>query len=214
MGSRFGDDDHDTGDGGGSDSEPLTASGLNDYLVQPLVAKLDEVVAGPLEQIIDRESQQAQALATLAGELTSTPREEIAPRPREFPWNVEIEVPASTTINDPIVTEFEPDYDATITGIEIDYPDGVQQSVAIQIRSGGGERWVPRGGTVNIVGPDPADPNDPEDSEYTSQGLSIEPNIDVSKDSPIVVQCYSTDPDENHFIGIDFMLQERTVGEA
>jgi hypothetical protein len=127
---------------------------------------------------------------------------------REYPWNFEVEVPAQTPEVDPLTVEFEPDYDAIITTIEIGYPIGIQQSVGVQLRSAGGEMWVPRGGTRKLAG------KEPEDSNYIQQGLSITPNIKVDADNPIVAEFVSTDPDNNHLIEIDLLLQERVAGDA
>jgi hypothetical protein len=190
-----------------NDDGPITASGLRQYVLVPLSSKIDDL-GDTLGSILEREDQQAQALASLAGELTSTPRAEIAPEPREYPWNFEVEVPAQTPEVDPLTVEFEPDYDAVITGIEIGYPDGIQQSVGVQLRTAGGEIWVPRGGTRKLAG------DEPEDSNYVQQGLSIEPNIKVDADNPIVAQFVSTDPTENHLLEIDMTLRERVVGDA
>ena len=190
-----------------TDDGPITASGLRQYVLAPLSSKIDDL-GETLGSILEREDQQAQALAALAGELTSTPRAEIAPEPREYPWNFEVEVPAQTQEVDPLTVEFEPDYDAVITGIEIGYPDGIQQAVGVQLRTAGGQKWVPRGGTRKLAG------EDPEDSNYVQQDLSLEPNIEVDADNPIVAQFVSTDPTENHLIEIDMTLRERVTGDA
>jgi len=65
------DDDLHTADP--NDDGPITASGLRQYVLAPLSSKIDDL-GDVLGSILEREDQQAQALATLAGELTSTPR--------------------------------------------------------------------------------------------------------------------------------------------
>jgi hypothetical protein len=127
---------------------------------------------------------------------------------REYPWNMEVEVPSGTPLLDPVSVRFEPDYDAIITAIEIGYPNGIQQSVGIQIGTAGGEVWVPRGGVRKLAG------EEPEQSEFIQQDISMEPNIEIDKDNPIVAEFVNTDPDNNHLIEIDLLLRERVAGDA
>jgi hypothetical protein len=179
---------------------------LLDYLTT--VGERIEETNELLEELRTIESEQAQTLADFVAATTDLNRGEVAPEPREYPWNFEVEVPADTSILDPVSVDFEPDYDAIITGIEIGYPDGIQQSVGIQIGTAGGEVWVPRGGTRKLAG------EDPEESEFVQQDLSIEPNIKIDADNPIVAEFVNTDPSENHLVEIDLTLRERVAGDA
>lgn len=179
---------------------------LLDYLTT--VGERIEETNELLEELRTIESEQAQTLADFVAANTDLTRGEVAPEPREYPWNFEVEVPADTPILDPVSVEFEPDYDAVITAIEIGYPDGIQQSVGIQIGTAGGEVWVPRGGTRKLAG------EEAEESEFVQQDLSLEPNIKIDKDNPVVAEFVNTDPTENHLIEIDMMLRERVAGDA
>lgn len=189
-----------------SNQDPVELSSLLDYLttVDEKIDRTNDL----LEELKTIESEQAQTLADFVAANTELSRGEIAPEPREYPWNFEVEVPADTPILDTVSVEFEPDYDAIITGIEIGYPDGIQQSVGIQIGTAGGEVWVPRGGTRKLAG------EEAEESEFVQQDLSLEPNIKVDKDNPIVAEFVNTDPTENHLIEIDMTLRERVAGDA
>jgi hypothetical protein len=189
-----------------SNQDPVELSSLLDYLTT-VDDKIDQTNS-LLEELKAIESEQAQTLADFVEANTDPSRGEVAPEPREYPWNFEVEVPADTPILDAVSVDFEPDYDAIITGIEIGYPDGIQQSVGIQIGTSGGEVWVPRGGTRKLAG------EDPEQSEFVQQDLSIEPNIKIDKDNPIVAEFVNTDPTENHLIEIDMTLRERVAGDA
>jgi len=179
---------------------------LLDYLTT-LGEKVEQTNA-LLEEVRTIESERAQTFADFVAETTDLNRGEVAPEPREYPWNFEVEVPANTGILDPVEARVEPDYDAIITTIDIGYPDGIQQSVGIQIGTAGGEVWVPRGGTRLIAG------EEPETSEFVQQELHIEPNIKIDADNPIVAEFVSTDPEENHLIEIDLTLRERVAGDA
>lgn len=179
---------------------------LLDYLTT--VGERIEETNELLEELRTIESEQAQTLADFVAATTDLSRGDVAPEPREYVWNFEVEVPANTPILDPVSVEFEPDYDAIITAIEIGYPEGIQQSVGIQIGNGSGEVWVPRGGTRKLAG------EEPEESEFVQQDLSLEPNIKVDEDNPVVAEFVSTDPDNNHLIEIDLTLRERVVGDA
>jgi hypothetical protein len=189
-----------------SNQDPVELSSLLDYLTT-VDDKIDQT-NDLLNELVTIESQQAQTLADFVASNTDLSRGEVAPEPREYPWNFEVEVPADTPILDTVSVEFEPDYDAIITGIEIGYPDGIQQSVGIQIGTAGGEVWVPRGGTRKLAG------EEAEESEFVQQDLSLEPNIKVDKDNPIVAEFVNTDPTENHLIEIDMTLRERVTGDA
>jgi len=189
-----------------SNQDPVELSSLLDYLTT-VDDKIDQT-NDLLNELVTIESQQAQTLADFVASNTDMSRGEVAPEPREYPWNFEVEVPADTPILDTVSVEFEPDYDAIITGIEIGYPDGIQQSVGIQIGTAGGEVWVPRGGTRKLAG------EEAEESEFVQQDLSLEPNIKVDKDNPIVAEFVNTDPTENHLIEIDMTLRERVTGDA
>jgi hypothetical protein len=189
-----------------SNQDPIDLPSLLDYLttVDEKIDRTNDL----LEELKTIESEQAQTLADFVAANSDLSRGEVAPEPREYPWNFEVEVPADTPILDTVSVEFEPDYDAIITGIEIGYPDGIQQSVGIQIGTAGGEVWVPRGGTRKLAG------EEAEESEFVQQDLSLEPNIKVDKDNPIVAEFVNTDPTENHLIEIDMTLRERVTGDA
>jgi hypothetical protein len=189
-----------------SNQDPVELSSLLDYLTT-VDDKIDQTNS-LLEELKTIESEQAQTLADFVAANTDLSRGEVAPEPREYPWNFEVEVPADTSILDPVSVDFEPDYDAVITAIEIGYPDGIQQSVGIQIGTAGGEVWVPRGGTRKLAG------EEAEESEFVQQDLSLEPNIKIDKDNPVVAEFVNTDPTENHLIEIDMTLRERVAGDA
>lgn len=189
-----------------SNQDPIELSSLLDYLttVDEKIDRTNDL----LEELKTIESEQAQTLADFVAANSDLSRGEVAPEPREYPWNFEVEVPADTPILDTVSVEFEPDYDAVITAIEIGYPDGIQQSVGIQIGTAGGEVWVPRGGTRKLAG------EEAEESEFVQQELSLEPNIKIDKDNPVVAEFVNTDPTENHLIEIDMTLRERVAGDA
>lgn len=201
-------DPPDSGDG------TTAHGGLRDYVFGPVLESIDNKT-GKIKETLDehlaKTSSINQNLATVASNFTDTPRGELAPRPREFTHGVEVEVPADTSVVDPITTRFESDYDATITQVDIEFPDGAQQAVGVQIRSSGGEKWIPRGGTRNIVGEEETELQYVQANDRT---ISTSPNIRVDEGNPIVVECISNDPSNNHIIEITMNLEERSVGGA
>lgn len=142
---------------------------------------------------------------------TAHARAESPTRPREYTHAMEIEVPADTDAVNATTARFEPDYDATITSIDIEFPDGTQQAVGVQIRDSGGNLWIPRGGVRSIVG------TDPEEIQYVQANdrtIQSNPNIRVDEGNPIVAELINNDQQNNHLIEITMNLEERIVGEA
>lgn len=205
----FPDGDDPPEDGGGT-----KASGLRDYVYGPILTTIRnraESVDETLETMLDRVDSINQTVATIASKITGDPRREFAPRPSEFPHNFEVEVPADTGVNSAVTAEFEPDYDGVIRQVDIEFPNGVQQAVGVQLRNAGGVRWIPRGGVRQLAG------GDPEESFYVQANdrtISATLNVEVDADTPIVAEFINSDPNNSHLIEIVVNIEERVVGEA
>lgn len=204
MGRLSGDDDTPDDDG------PIEASGLRDYIYGPLDTKATQI-RDLLDTALDRLDSLNQNVATLTASMTDTDRAELSPEPREFPHAIEVEVPADTGVTDPATARFEPAYDATITTVDIEFPEGTQQAVGVQLRTAGNEIWIPRGGTQKFAG------QDPDQIQYVQANdrtISAPLNVEVNANSPIVAEFVSNDPVNNHLIEITLNLRERTLGDA
>lgn len=133
-------------------------------------------------------------------------------RLRELPFSLGAEVPNDTDANDPIETKFDAPYDAVISTVFIGWPSGAQQAVGVQLGTGTGTVWVPRGGQTYLDDDDEPDDN-PEYISEDNVTLSFDLNVEIDEGEPVTARFISNDPDENHFITVIPILREREGGD-
>lgn len=213
---RLSEDESDSPPDSGDDGT-TAHGGIRDYVFGPVLQSIHnktQNIRDLLKENNAKTSSINQNIATLVSDLTEADRDELAPRPSEFTHAMEVEVPADTTVTDAVSARFEPDYDAVITRIAIEFPDGTQQAVGVQIKDAGNNLWVPRGGTRSIISGGQRQSEELHYVQGNDRTISSKPNVRVDEGNPIVAEFINNDPSNNHLIEITFNLEERIVGEA
>lgn len=124
----------------------------------------------------------------------------------EWPFPLSAEVPASIGFLDEFTTEFSVPFDAEITRIMIESDKAAQQGVGVRIGTGGGSVWIPKGGQTNVVG---SSPQEPKFIPAPTQPLTFYPNVELSKDAPVVCQFANNDSDESHWVTAIIFIREQ-----
>lgn len=116
--------------------------------------------------------------------------------PNKYPWEFSTDVSANTTTDSPATTTRPVPFDSRIESLIVGWPDGANGLVGVQFRTESGERFFPRNA----------------EDEYIAANDFTHPfdlRTSVDADETLTAEFINNDPNNDHFVNVIAMLEER-----